>query len=62
MKGVWELCETVCGFAKTCGRVLGVHGSGSFHARAAANDASRLDSERMAVSGRETSGFPRVAQ
>jgi hypothetical protein len=19
---VWELCETVCGFAKTCGRVL----------------------------------------
>src|SRR6266496_2736102 len=29
---VRELCETVCGFAKTGGRVLCVHGSGSFHA------------------------------
>jgi transposase len=46
---VWEVCETVCGFAKTCGRVLCVHRSGSFHTRGAANDASRVDSERMVV-------------
>ena len=46
---MWELCETVCGFAKTCGRVLCVHRSGSFHTRGAASDASRVDSERMVV-------------
>ena len=46
---MWELCETVCGFAKTCGRVLCVHRSGSFHTRGAARDASRVDSERMVV-------------
>ena len=46
---VWELCETVCGFAKTCGRVLCVHRSGSFHTSGAARDASRVDSERMVV-------------
>lgn len=46
---MWELCETVCGFAKTCGRVLCVHRSGSFHTRGAATDASRVDSERMVV-------------
>jgi len=45
---VWELCETVCGFAKTCERVLCVHRSGS-HTRGAATDASRVDSERMVV-------------
>jgi transposase len=44
---VWELCETVRGFAKTCGRVLCVHRSGSFHTRGRATDASRVDSERM---------------
>ena len=46
---MWELCETVCGFAKTCGRVLCVHRSGSFHTRGAARDASRVASERMVV-------------
>ena len=46
---MWELCETVCGFAKICGRVLGVHRSGSFHTQGAAHDASRVDSERMVV-------------
>ncbi len=46
---MWELCETVCGFAKTCGRVLGVHRSGSFHTRGAARAASRVASERMVV-------------
>ena len=46
---MWELCETVFGFAKTCGRVLGVHRSGSFHTQGAAHDASRVDSERMVV-------------
>lgn len=46
---MWELCETVCGFAKTCGRVLCVHRSGSFHTHGAATDASRVDFERMAV-------------
>ena len=57
---MWELCETVCGFAKTCGRVLCVHRSGSFHAHGAASDASRVDSERMVVTTRtrisETNG------
>ena len=46
---MWELCETVCGFAKICWRVLGVHRSGSFHTQGAAHDASRVDSERMVV-------------
>ena len=46
---MWELCETVCGFAKSCGRVLGVHSSGSFHTRGTASDASRIASERMVV-------------
>src|SRR5439155_20300751 len=36
-------------FCKTCGRVLCVHRSGSFHTRGAARDASRVDSERMVV-------------
>jgi hypothetical protein len=49
---VWELCETVRGFAKTCGRVLGVHRSGRFQTRGAASDASRVDSERMVVTTR----------
>ena len=46
---MWELCETVCGFAKPGGRVLCVHGAGSFHTRDAARDASRVASERMVV-------------
>jgi hypothetical protein len=57
---VWELCETVCGLAKTCGRVLGVHRSGSFHTLGAAHDASRVASARMVVPTRtrisETNG------
>ena len=41
-------CANRLGFGKTCGRVLGVHRSGSFHTRSAASDypASTL---RMAV-------------
>ena len=46
---MWELCETVCGFAKICGRVLCVHRSGSFHTRGTTTDASRVASERMVV-------------
>lgn len=44
---MWELCETVCGFAETCGRVRCVHGSGSVHTHNAATDASSESRRRL---------------
>ena len=57
MRRVEACAKPFCGFARTCGRVLCVHRSGSFHrsVAAAVDDESRADSERMAVLTHTTS-------